>query len=394
MSMVRHLLAIIGMTGLAVTAFHAVLALVAVLAWQVRAAATRSLRAHQARMPRLPPVTLLKPLCGAEPGLYRQLRSFCLQDYADFQIVFGVRDADDPALEIAARLAAEFPQLPIDIVVDPRQHGANAKASNLINMLAHARHDVLAIADSDTSVAPDYLATVTTPLLDERVGLVTSTYHDVPTPLVWSRLGAMYINEWYMPSVLLTWLFGYQGYASGQTLCLRRSTLEAIGGLAATADHLADDYRLNQLIRAQGLRTVLSPALVVAEHHEPALEALIRHEMRWMRTIRVLRPRSFRMLFLSFSLPLAILGLLLAASQPAAVASAAALFWIVVVARLGLHFAHRLRDDRPVFCDVWLLPVRDLLLCWVWYRSFFASRVSWRGLELDVDADGVVRRHI
>jgi ceramide glucosyltransferase len=392
MALVRYLLAIIGMAGLAATALHAVLALVAVLAWQIRAMSTRSRRANPAHMLRLPPVTVLKPLCGAEPGLYRHLRSFCLQDYPEFQIVFGVRDAADPALEVAVRLAAEFPQLPIDIVVDPRQHGGNGKTSNLINMLASARHDMLAIADSDTSVGPDYLATVTTPLLNERVGLVTSTYHDVPTPLIWSRLGAMYINEWYMPSVLITWLFGYQGYAGGQTLCLRRNTLEQIGGLAAIADHLADDYRLNELIRAHGLRTVLSPAQVAAEHHEPALDSLIHHETRWMRTIRVLRPRSFNMLFVSFSLPTATLGLLLAAAEPAAVASAAALFWSALVARLGLHFVHRLRDERPVFCDIWLLPVRDLLLCWVWYRSFFASRVNWRGLELDVDANGVVRR--
>ena len=392
MPLVRQLLAIIGIAALVVTAFHALLALLAVLAWRIRGAAVRKPRAPDARAPRLPPVTVLKPLCGAEPGLYRQLRSFCLQDYPQFQIVFGVRDAADPALDVARRLVAEFPQLSIDIVVDPKQHGANGKTSNLINMLAHARHAVLAIADSDTSVGPDYLATVSAPLLDQRVGLVTSTYHDVPTPLVWSRLGAMYINEWYMPSVLMTWLFGYQGYASGQTLCLRRDTLDAIGGLAATADHLADDYRLNELIRAQGLRTVLSPAMVTAEHHEPALGSLIRHEMRWMHTIRVLRPRSFRMLFLSFSLPLAMLGVVLTAAEPAVAASAAALFWTVAVARLGLHFVHRVRGDRPVFSDIWLLPVRDLLLCWVWFRSFFASRVSWRGSELDVDADGVVRR--
>jgi ceramide glucosyltransferase len=392
MLLLRQLLATVGLAAMALTAAHALLALLAVLVWRLRAAAPRKLAAPRAA--RLPPVTVLKPLCGAEPGLYQQLRSFCVQDYPQFQIVFGVRDAADPALEAAARLAAEFPQLPIDIVVDPRQHGANGKTSNLINMLARARHDVLAIADSDTSVRPDYLATVSVPLLDPQIGLVTSTYRDEPTALLWSRLGAMYINEWYMPSVLMTWLFGYQGYASGQTLCLRRDTLEAIGGLAAIADHLADDYRLGELVRAQGLRTVLSPAMVVAGHHEPALGSLIRHEMRWLHTIRVLRPRSHSMLFLSFSLPMALLGMVLAAADPAVASPAAALFWTVVAARLGLHFAHRVGGERALLCDLWLLPVRDLLLCWVWYRSFFASRVSWRGRELDVDANGVLRRHI
>lgn len=387
MSLVRLLLALIGLASLAFAALHAVLALVAVLTWQLRRAATPR---PQAAL--LPAVTVLKPLCGAEPGLYRQLRSFCQQDYPQFQIVFGARDPADPALAVAARLAAEFPALAIDVVVDPRQHGTNCKTSNLINMIARARHDVLAIADSDTSVGTDYLSTVTAPLLDRSVGLVTSTYRDVPTPLVWSRLGAMYINEWYMPSVLMTWLFGYQGYASGQTLCLRRSTLDAIGGLGATADHLADDYRLCELVRAKGLRVVLSPATVMAEHHEPGFDTLVGHELRWMSTIRVLRPRSFRMLFLSFSLPVAVVGLALSAAQPALSADAATLFWTVVVARLGLHFTHRLRDERSMWSDLWLLPARDLLLCWVWYRSFFTARISWRGREFDVGTDGVVRR--
>jgi ceramide glucosyltransferase len=386
MSLFQHLMAIIGLACLALATLHAVLALVAVVIWQIRRIVPTP------PPPRAPPVTVLKPLCGAEPGLYRHLRSFCQQDYPQFQIVFGMRDPADPALVVAQRLVTEFPNLSIDIVVNPQQHGSNFKSSNLINMIGQARHDVLVIADSDTSVKPDYLSTVTAPLLDHKVGLVTSTYRDVPTELLWSRLGAMYINEWYMPSVLLAWLFGYQGYASGQTLCLRRSTLEAIGGLGATADHLADDYRLGELIRGMGLQIVLSPAVVMAEHHEPSFASLTRHEIRWMRTIRVLRPRSFRMMFLSFSLPVAIFGVLCSAVEPSLSTTAWTLFATTVFARLGLHFVHRLGRDRPVLSDIWLLPVRDLLLCWVWCRSFFASRVTWRGREFDVDVDGVMRR--
>jgi ceramide glucosyltransferase len=214
----------------------------------------------------------------------------------------------------------------------------------------------------------------------------------MPTKQVWSQLGAMYINEWYMPSVLLTRLFGYQGYASGQTLCLRRDTLRAIGGLASIANHLADDYRLGELIRGQGMRIVLSSNEVMAEHHEPDLASLTSHEVRWMRTIRALRPRSFSMMFLTFSLPLAILGIALTASNPALSLASWALFGITVIARLVLHFAHRLRGERPLLSDFWLLPVRDLLICWVWCRSFFTSRITWRGIEFDVDADGVMHR--
>ena len=384
MLLAHLILAIVGFASLTLATSYAVLALTAVVVWQLRTTATKSRG--------LPAVTVLKPLCGAEPGLYEHLRSFCPQDYPEFQIVFGVRDPADPALSVVQRLIVEFPALPIDVVVDPQQHGSNCKTSNLINMIARARHDVLAMADSDTRVGPDYLTTVTAPLLDHNVGLVTCIYQGVPTQKIWSRLGAMYSNEWYMPSVLLTWLFGYEGYVSGQTMCLRRATLQSIGGLEAIANHLADDYRLGELVRGLGLRIFLSPYVPDGEHHEPDLDSLTRHELRWMRTIRVLRPRSFCLIFLSFSLPLTVFGIVLAAGEPLLSTAAWALFYTTVVARLMLHFVHRLHSDRPLLEDLWLVPVRDFLICWVWGRSFFTSRVMWRGNEFDVGADGVMRR--
>jgi ceramide glucosyltransferase len=379
----HSLLGIIGFGSLAIAASYAVLALVAVLVWQSRIVTKHSLP--------LPPVTILKPLCGAEPGLYHNLRSFCQQDYPEFQIVFGVRDLADPALLVVERLAAEFPCISIDIVVNPEQHGSNRKVSSLINMLARARYDVLAMADSDVFAEPDYLATVTAPLTDRNVGLVTCIYRDAPTQRIWSRLGAMYINEWYMPSVLVAWLFGHRAYASGQTLCLRRDTLALIGGLAATANHLADDYQLGELVRGCGLRIVLSPYVLKAEHHEPNVDSLVRHELRWMRTIRMLRPRSFCFIFLTFSLPLAIVGIALSAADRPVSTAAWGLFVATLLARLALHLVHRLGGDRAVLSDFWLLPARDLLLTWVWSQSFFASRITWSGGEFDVAADGTMR---
>jgi ceramide glucosyltransferase len=384
MPLTHVLMVVIGIATLSVAAAYAVLSLLAVLVW-------RSRRSNLAATD-LPPVTVLKPLCGAEPGLYQHLRSFCEQDYPQFQLVFGVQDPADPALAVVQRLMADFPTLAIELVLDPQQHGSNRKISNLINMIAHARHDVLAMADSDTYVGRDYLRSVTAPLLDQKVGLVTCLYRDVPTRGSWSRLGAMFINEWYMPSVLLAWLFGHQGYVSGQTLCLRRETLQRIGGLGAIANHLADDYRLGELVRALGLRIVLSPYLVKAQHDETDLDSLTGHELRWMRTIHVLRPRSFRWIFLTFSVPLAILGIAFSTIEPTFSSAAWGLFWTTLGARVLLHFVHRLHGERPLWSDIWLLPARELLMCWVWCRSFFHSRVRWRGSEFDVGADGEMRR--
>jgi ceramide glucosyltransferase len=376
-------LTIFGFACLGLAAAYTLLTLVAALAWNMR---------RQDGPRALPPVSILKPLCGAEPGLYEHLRSFCLQDCPEFQIVFGVRESGDPACAVVRRLMAEFPGIPMELVVNPELHGSNCKISNVINMLPHACHDMLVIADSDAFVGRDYLTAVASPLLDEKNGLVTCIYRGTPTPGIWSRLGAMYINEWYVPSVLLAWLFGHDRYVSGQTLCLRRETLTAIGGFGVLANHLADDYQLGELVRGLGLKIVLSSYVVKGQHHETDLHSLVRHELRWMNTIRVLRPNSFRFMFIGFSLPLATVGIAAAALFPTAAAPipvAWALFAATLIGRLVLHFLNRSNDRNPLV-DLWLLPVRDVLILWVWCRTFFTSQVTWRGYEFDVDSDGVM----
>jgi ceramide glucosyltransferase len=383
MPSVHTFLATAGLLSLGFAAGYSLLTLAAVVIWRHRGGAAAANPAA--------PVTVLKPLCDAEPGLYEHLRTFCLQEYETYQLVFGVRDRNDSALEVVSRLVTEFPHLQIDVVVDSALHGKNYKISNLINMLRSARYDWLVVADSDTWVGPDYLRSVTAPLQDPAVGLVTCVYRGVPTARITSRLGAMYLNEWYMPSVLVSRLLGYQGYASGQTMCLRRDVLESIGGLHAIRNHLADDFRLGELVRGAGLKNHISRYWVAAQHHEPNLRSLIRHELRWMHTLRVLRPRSFAVLFLSFSLPLAVLGLCLSAGQSGLAAVAWGLFGVALAARLWIHCFHRGREERPMWSDFWLLPVRELLMLGVWGACFFTSRVQWRGSAFDVDADGIMR---
>jgi ceramide glucosyltransferase len=387
MTVIGSPVAAFGMACLLAAAAYAALNCIALLVWRMPR------RTHQGTV--LPPVTILKPLCGAEPGLYEDLRSFCRQDYPHYQIVFGIRDEADPACAVARQLALEFPALPIDVVVDSRLHGSNCKISNLINMLAYARHDLLVMADSDACVGSNYLRIVTSPLGDARVGLVTCIYRGTPTPGIWSRLGAMYINEWYVPSILLAWLFGHEGYVSGQTICIRRETLSALGGLPMLADQLADDYRLGALVRGLGLKIQLSRYVVAVEHHEPSLNAITRHELRWMRTLRALKPNSFRWLFLTFTVPLGVLGLSLIAAVPAPPAVTLAsrtLFAVIAILRVVVHLGPRVPERSSLFADLWLLPVRDVLLFWVWLRCFFTSTVTWRGNDFNVDRDGVMHR--
>jgi ceramide glucosyltransferase len=157
-------------------------------------------------------------------------------------------------------------------------------------------------------------------------------------------------------------------------------------------NHLADDYVLGQRVRTLGLRIVLSSYMLGAEHHEPTLGSLLRHELRWMRTLRVLKPGSFSFLFLTFTVPLAFLGLFLVDSAGPFATFAWLLFWVTVIVRLALHLMQRVGDSRPLLADLWLLPVRVVFLCWVWCRCFFTSRLTWRGFDFRVDVDGVMHQ--
>jgi ceramide glucosyltransferase len=201
----------------------------------------------------------------------------------------------------------------------------------------------------------------------------------------------MYVNEWYIPSVLLARLFGNRDFASGQTLCLRRETLTAIGGLRSIAHHLADDYQLGAAVRALGKQIVLSSYVPVARQYDPSLDELIQHETRWMRTIRILAPRSFAFLFITFSVPLAIVGFALSTALPLASEIGLTLLMVCINARIVLHRLSKRPGDRIGRGGLWLVPARDLLVCWVWYRAFRASRVTWRGAEFEVDVHGVMR---
>lgn len=379
--LIHSITALVGTLLLGIAAGYAVLTVVAALAWRIS-----SIRRP---MPTLrPAVTLLKPLCGAEPELYENLRSFCLQDYPSFQIVFGARDVSDPAVGIAQRLVREFPALPIEIVVDAAQQGPNRKVSNLINMLPRARHDMLIIADSDTRVGADYLSIVAAPLLDQKNGLVTCLHRIIPVGGVWSRLASMYVNDWYMPTVMLAWLFGHRGYVSGQTIGLTRNTLNAMGGFQAIVNYLADDYQLGKEVRRLGLRIALASCTLDTLQSEPSAGALLGHELRWMRTIRTLAPGSFPLLFVSFTLPLLAAGLALTAAQPEFLPLS--LLCVVIVSRIGVSGLVRLSQRRIPLRDLWLLPLRDLLLCWTWLRALFASRLRWRGQEFEVDRQGIM----
>ena len=372
-SMVRLVFPWVGF-GLAATAMvYGVIACIAV-----------SMRVRTSRLaPRnLPAVTILKPLCGAEPETYECLRSFCDQAYGEFQVIFGVRDSDDPALAIVDRLKKEFPQHDLQTVVDRREHGSSRKVSNLVNMMALARHEFLVLSDSDVRVERDYLARIVAPLLDRGVGIVTCAYRGCPRRGLWSLLGSLFINEWFIPSVLVAAMAGSRSFAFGATIAMRRQVLERIGGFASIADQLADDYRLGELTRRLGLRTVLSEVVVDVCVAESSFGDLVRHELRWLRTIRAIQPLGYAFTFVTFGVPVAALGTLLDGGALPAVALLAA----TAAARVMLHLS--MREPGRNRTQLALLPLRDLLISSLWAWCFVTRHVHWRDERYEVTRDG------
>jgi ceramide glucosyltransferase len=332
------------------------------------------------------PVTVLKPLCGAEPGLDHLLRSFCEQSYAGaVQIVFGVQHPADPALAVLEGLKRDYPRLDLTVLVDATGHGASAKVSNLINMMRAARYDWLVLADSDVRAPPGYLAAITAPLADPRVGIVTCPYRGVPRPGLWSLLGALFVNEWFIPSVRVAALFGSRAFAFGATIALRRDALDAIGGFAAIADQLADDYRLGELTRRRGLRTVLSQVVVETAVDEPTWRQLTQHGLRWLRTIRVVRPAGYAFSGVTFSLPVAVLGCALAGASTLTLSLLAA----TLVLRLMLHF--EVEPGAARRAPLWAVGLSDALGFALWCGGFATRQVQWRHARYRVARDGSVQ---
>jgi ceramide glucosyltransferase len=329
------------------------------------------------------PVSVLKPLHGAEPGLYENLCSFADQDYPDFQIVLGVRDRADSALPVARSLIRQRPRRDIKLVIDPRAAGSNLKVANLENMLPASRHDIIALADSDMRVGRDYLGIIAAPLADPGIGLVTCLYKGIPSDRgLWSRFAALHINFGFLPSAVLGDALGIGGGCFGATIALRRAVLERIGGFARLRNELADDHRIGAAVRGLGLATVLSPYIVENRVSEPSFASLWRHELRWARTSRMMAPAGYAGSVITHTVVLAAL---------AAAASGSRAAWGFVLLSLMLRWisaaviARRLGLSRSL---LWLLPLRDVLSFAVFVGSFCGRSVLWRDQLFRVEPSG------
>jgi ceramide glucosyltransferase len=325
-----------------------------------------------------PPISILKPLKGTDPQIYECLRSHYLQDYPEYEIIFGVSDPNDPAIATVKKLQSEFPTNRIQLIVCPKILGANIKVSNLAQMLPLARHDDLIVNDSDIRVERDYLRRVIAPLADPTVGMVTCLYRGVAAPTLGSRWEALGISTDFCAGVLAArQLEGGMRFGLGSTLAFRRGDVQRIGGFESFADYLADDYELGRRIAELGLKVELSDLVVETVLPPYSMRNFLQHQLRWSRAIRDARAGGYIGLIFTFGLMWSLVTVITANGAR----WSWELFAGVTFLRLlvALVIGRVVLADRQLLRNLWLIPLRDITAIAVWIASFAGHTVSWRG---------------
>lgn len=353
----------------------------AAAAWQVR----RFAAAPRPRPTARPPVSVMKPLCGDEPGLDRALASTLAQDYPAFQVVFGVDDPADPALAVVRALPPAPLGAEIAVATGPTGPARNRKVANLLSMWPQVRHEVVVVADADVRTDAAYLDDLVAPLADPAVGAVTSLYVAHPGAGRASRVAALGINHGFLPSALVARALGRADGCFGATIAIRRAVLEQGGGLAALADLLADDWALGAIARAQGLRIALSARPVEILVTEPGWRALFDHELRWARTIAAIdRPGALASV-VTQPVALALLGVVLSGGA----APALALLALAAGVRLAAVRVEETALGLPR-CGLGDLALREILSFAVYAVASAGRTVLWRGRRFVVRRDGTL----
>ena len=331
-----------------------------------------------------PGVSILKPLKGVDPGMYKDFASHCRQEYSgEYEILFGVRSLEDASIPIIERLRADFPDVSIRLLVCPQVLGPNGKVSTLAQMLPEARYDHLLINDSDIRVSPHYLRNVMQRFSAARagrrpVGMVTALYRGRSHATLGSRLEALGISTDFMPGVLVArWMENGLNFGLGSTLAVTRAALHAIGGLEPLAEYLGDDYELGARIAKAGYRVVLSREVVETSVPAYRFGQFWEHQLRWARNLRDARKAGYLGMGVTFGLAWALLNVLAHAGS----IDSLALFSLLLLVRVAvaLSVGVGLLRDRGVLRHLWLLPLRDCIALLIWVWSFADDSIVWRG---------------
>jgi ceramide glucosyltransferase len=345
-----------------------------------------------------PPLTLLKPLHGAEPGLESYLESFFTQDYPEYEILFCAREPSDAGLATARRVAARHPGIPVKFLVTGGQPGyINAKVASMEKMEAEAAHEILVISDSDVRVTPDYLRAVALPFADPCVGGMCCLYRGVAAQSgilagLWARLEAAGMSVEMSSGVLAARAMEGMQFTLGPTMAFRRGTIRSMGGFRVTADYCADDFVLGNETHKLGQTVILSHHTIDHMVLNSSFAGSLKHQVRWMKSTRFSRPKGHFGTALTFSVPFGVLGFASAAWLGHPCWGLGLLVWSIAT-RLALSIAvgRLVVRDRSWFGLLVLYPIRDLMGFGFWAASYMGRRILWRGRVYELLPGGKMR---
>lgn len=334
-----------------------------------------------------PPISILKPLRGVDPNSYRNLSSFFLQDYPDYELIFGMEDEADPAVPVVRQVLRDFPNVPATIVFAPAPDEGSPKVASLTLAFAASRHPLLLISDADIRVGPSHLRRMVQPMADPKMGVVTCLYRSEGRGLA-GRLDAMGLTVEFQRDVLVARMVEGVSFAMGSGILIRRSVLAAIGGFSAVTNYLADDFLLGNLPRRLGYGVDFAHEVVDHGLATRGFGDLLRHQLRVNRGIRVSRPGGYAGLVFTHAPALSVLLF--------AVLGGSRFAWGALAATMALSIASawliagRLLDDSLTRRTLWMVPLRDLLSFALWLGGMFGSRVDWRGRRFRLGRDGLL----
>ncbi len=348
-------------------------------------AAVRFFRRERARrLPEFaPPVSLLKPVHGVDFASQINFESFCRQNYPEYEILFCVNDMGDPAVPLLRQAIRDFPECSIRILSNAAKIGSNQKVNNLILLAREAKHEIVVQSDGDVRVSPDYLKNVVAEFADPAVGVVSCFYRGVAEGNFWAEVEAVGAASDFFAGALVANMPGKVTFALGASVATTKTWLAKIGGYQGLADLLADDYEIGNRVHRAGGKVLLSREAVWTMYPAQTLRSFWEHQVRWAKTVRLVRPASFFGLVVTHGLPWCVLAALAAPSAwvgagfvGAYLALRLVMAWVVGV--WGVQ-------DEVLRRKLWLVPVRDAIHFAVWVAGFLSNQVTWGGVKYAIE---------